>query len=423
MIKEAEYAIEVEKLTKRYGDLPAVNDISFNVRKGEVFALLGPNGAGKTTTVEIIDTIRTPTSGKVRLLGMDVTKKKHDIVPRIGVLPQGFSSFDRITVRETMQYYSRLFRCINADIDGLIALVNLTDKAEEQYMNLSGGLKQRLGIAIALVNDPEVVFLDEPTTGLDPRARREVWEVLLGLKKEGKTVFLTTHYMEEAELLADTVAIISKGKIIAMDSPVELIESNSNYLVLTLQPVDEKAFEIVRKMGFAPVHDNHKNIKVKVAGTDDVRKILNAIEGRRGVVASAWTFESPTSKRSSLSSPARRFTKARPGERGRNESARHRRKSRREHQELLPREDRNVLHVCVPDTPDTRVRHYFQGPGELKLQPLRAGPRPDRNLGGDRQDPRSYREVQDHPGQPRHRRHAVRQEQQAEPCAHYSPRL
>ncbi len=278
MTKEAEHAIEVEKLTKRYGDLLAVNDISFNVRKGEVFALLGPNGAGKTTTVEIIDTIRTPTSGKVTLLGMDVTKKKHDIVPRIGVLPQGFSSFDRITVRETLQYYSRLFSRMNTDIDGLIELANLKDKSKEQFKNLSGGLKQRLGIAIALVNDPEIVFLDEPTTGLDPRARREVWEVLLGLKKKGKTVFLTTHYMEEAELLADTVAIISKGKIIAMGSPDDLIESNANYLGLTLKSVDEKIFEIVQKMGFEPVHDNHRSIKVRVEHTDDVRKILNAIK-------------------------------------------------------------------------------------------------------------------------------------------------
>jgi ABC-2 type transport system ATP-binding protein len=278
MAKEAEHAIEVDNLTKRYVDLLAVNDISFNVRKGEVFALLGPNGAGKTTTVEIIDTIRTPTSGKVTLLGMDVTKKKHDIVPRIGVLPQGFSSFDRITVRETLQYYSRLFCRMNTDIDGLIELANLKDKSKEQFKNLSGGLKQRLGIAIALVNDPEVVFLDEPTTGLDPRARREVWEVLLGLKKKGKTVFLTTHYMEEAELLADTVAIISKGKIIAMGSPDDLIESNANYLGLTLKSVDEKVFEIVQKMGFEPVHDNHSSIKVRVEHTDDVRKILNAIK-------------------------------------------------------------------------------------------------------------------------------------------------
>ncbi|RPH82982.1 MAG: ABC transporter ATP-binding protein, partial [Desulfobacteraceae bacterium] len=257
MTQEAKFTIEVEKLTKRYGDLLAVNDISFNVRGGEVFALLGPNGAGKTTAVEIIDTIRRPTSGKVVLLGMDVTKKKHDIVPRIGVLPQGFSSFDRITVRETLQFYSRLFRRLNTDIDGLIELVKLKEKTHEQYQNLSGGLKQRLGIAIALVNDPEVVFLDEPTTGLDPRARREVWEVLLGLKKKGKTVFLTTHYMEEAELLADTVAIISKGKIIARGSPGELIESNVNYLVLTLQSVDGKTLEILRKMGFEPVLDNH----------------------------------------------------------------------------------------------------------------------------------------------------------------------
>ena len=278
MAQETEYAIKVEKLTKRYGNLLAVNDISFNVSKGEVFAFLGPNGAGKTTTVEIIDTIRRPTSGKVTLLGMDVTKKKHEIIPRIGVLPQGFSSFDRITVRETIQYYSRLFCCMNMDIDGLIELVNLKDKTKEQYKNLSGGLKQRLGIAIALVNDPEVVFLDEPTTGLDPRARREVWEVLQGLKKKGKTVILTTHYMEEAELLADRVAIISKGKIIAMGSPEELIENNTNYLVLTLQSVDEKVFEIIRKMGFEPVLNNHKEIKTRVEHTDDVQKILSAIK-------------------------------------------------------------------------------------------------------------------------------------------------
>jgi ABC-2 type transport system ATP-binding protein len=278
MTTEPEHAIDVENLTKRYGDLLAVNDISFNVRTGEVFAFLGPNGAGKTTTVEIIETIRTPTSGKVRLLGMDVTTEKRDIVPRIGVLPQGFSSFDRITVSETIQYYARLFRCKNTDVDGLIELANLKDKSKEQFRNLSGGLKQRLGIAIALVNDPEIVFLDEPTTGLDPRARREVWEVLLSLKKKGKTVFLTTHYMEEAELLADTVAIISKGKIIAMGSPDQLIESNANYLVLTLKTIDGAPFEIIRRMGFEPVHDNHRNIKVRVERTDDIQKILSAMK-------------------------------------------------------------------------------------------------------------------------------------------------
>jgi len=282
MAKPAKHAIEVENLTKRYGNLLAVNGISFKVRKGEVFAFLGPNGAGKTTTVEIIDMIRKPTSGKVRLLGMDVTKKKRSIVPRIGVLPQDFSSFDRITVRETLQYYSRLFSRNNADIDRLIELVNLKDKAEEQYKNLSGGLKQRLGIAIALVNDPEVVFLDEPTTGLDPRARREVWEVLLGLKKQGKTLFLTTHYMEEAEILADTVAIISKGMIIATGSPAGLIENHTNYLVLTLQAVDANVIEIIRKIGFEPFHDSHQDLKVRVEHTEDILKTLNAIKDAGG---------------------------------------------------------------------------------------------------------------------------------------------
>lgn len=277
IVREAEHVIEVKHLTKRYGGVLAVDDISFAVRKGEIFALLGPNGAGKTTTVEILDTIRKPTSGSVRLLGLDVSKK-HDIVPRIGVLPQGFSSFDRITVRETIQYYSRLFRRNASDADGLIALVSLGDKAKEQYRHLSGGLKQRLGIAIALVNDPELVFLDEPTAGLDPRARRDVWDVLLGLKKKGKTVFLTTHYMEEAAVLADTVAIISNGKIIAMGSPEELTERNANYLVLTLQPADEKATATVRKLGFEPVLTVNNHITIRVEHPEAVQRILSALK-------------------------------------------------------------------------------------------------------------------------------------------------
>ena len=278
MTREAEHVIEVENLTKRYGELLAVNDVSFAVRKGELFAFLGPNGAGKTTTVEIIETIRLPTSGKVSVLGMDVTRKKRDIVQRIGVLPQGFSSFDRVTVRESIQYYSRLFGGKTTDVDGLIELANLKDKSREQFKNLSGGLKQRLGIAIALVNDPEIVFLDEPTTGLDPRARREVWEVLRGLKQQGKTVFLTTHYMEEAEFLADTVAIISKGRIIATGSPDELMESSANELSLTLRSADANVFAIVREAGFDPIRHNSHYLKVRVKRADDVRKILDAVK-------------------------------------------------------------------------------------------------------------------------------------------------
>lgn len=279
MTSSAAHAIEVTALTKRYGDLLAVNDISFTVQTGEVFALLGPNGAGKTTAVEIIDTIRKPTSGSVRVLGMDVVKQRRDIISRIGVLPQGFTSFDRITVRESIHYYSRLFGRSNVDIDGLIALTNLSDKSDVQFQNLSGGLKQRLGIAIALVNDPEVVFLDEPTTGLDPRARRAVWDILLGLKSRGTAVFLTTHYMEEAELLADTVAIMFKGALVATGSPDALIERNANYLDVMLKSVDAQALDLISRLGFEPVRDVNDTVRIRVQGAGDVQGILSAIMG------------------------------------------------------------------------------------------------------------------------------------------------
>ena len=246
-----EPVIVVDKLCKHYGALRAVDNISFSVKSGEVFAFLGPNGAGKSTTAEVIETIRVPTSGTVTVLGMDVTKRKAEVVRRIGVLPQNFSSFDRITVRETLQYYARVFGC-RADIDALMDLTHLRDKSAALFNTLSGGLKQRLGIAVALVSDPEIVFLDEPTTGLDPHARRQVWEVLKGLKGRGKTVFLTTHYMEEAELLADTVAIISNGRIVAIDSPARLTEEHAEQTRLTLKSIDPAAAVAIRKLGFCP---------------------------------------------------------------------------------------------------------------------------------------------------------------------------
>lgn len=272
-----EHAIVVDGLTKDYGDLRAVNDVSFTVRQGEVFAFLGPNGAGKTTTVEIIETVRTSTSGRVRVLGMDVASRKREIIPRIGVLPQGFTSFDRITVAESIRYYSRLFGRTATDVDGLMDLTELREKRDVQFKNLSGGLKQRLGIAIALVNDPEVVFLDEPTTGLDPHARRSVWDVLQGLKNKGKTVFLTTHYMEEAELLADTVAIISRGRIVAVDSPARLTDMHSEQLRVTLTPGDAASIDVIQRMGFTPARTVDDGIYVPVHTTDDVLGILAAI--------------------------------------------------------------------------------------------------------------------------------------------------
>src|SRR5450755_3674029 len=263
-------AIVVDKLCKRYGALKAVDNISFTVKTGEVFAFLGPNGAGKSTTAEVIETIRVPTSGKVMVLGMDVTKRKAKVVRRIGVLPQNFSSFDRITVRESLQYYARVFGC-RADIDALMDLTNLRDKSAALFNTLSGGLKQRLGIAIALVSDPEIVFLDEPTTGLDPHARRQIWDVLKGLKDRGKTIFLTTHYMEEAELLADTVAIICNGRIVAIDTPAKLTEEHAEQMRLTLKSIDPAAAELIQRLGFCPVPKGDDNLCVPVKTPDDVR--------------------------------------------------------------------------------------------------------------------------------------------------------
>jgi ABC-2 type transport system ATP-binding protein len=287
----AENAIVVDHLCKRYGALRAVDDISFTVKSGEVFAFLGPNGAGKSVTVEIIETIRTLTSGKVTVLGLDVRKFKTEIVRRIGVLPQDFSSFDRITVRESLLYYARVFGC-NADVDALMDLTNLSGKANARFNTLSGGLKQRLGIAAALVNDPEVIFLDEPTTGLDPHARRQVWDVVKGLKNRGKTVFLTTHYMDEAELLADTVAIISRGKIVAIDSPARLTEMHAEQTRLTLESIDAAAFPLIQTMGYAPASTGDGNICVPVGGADDVRAILDKIQ-RAGLALAGLDVRKP----------------------------------------------------------------------------------------------------------------------------------
>ena len=283
--------IVVDKLCKSYGALKAVDDISFTVKSGEVFAFLGPNGAGKSTTVEVIETIRAPTSGTVTVLGMDVTRHKADVVRRIGVLPQNFSSFDRLTVRESLQYYARVFGC-RADIDALMDLTNLRDKSAAMFNTLSGGLKQRLGIAVALVCDPEIVFLDEPTTGLDPHARRQVWDVLKGLKARGKTVFLTTHYMEEAELLADTVAIISNGRIVAIDSPAKLTEENAEQMRVTLKSIDAAAVGLIRNLGFSPVAKGDDDLCVPVKTTDDVRRILEEIE-RSGLALGGLDVRKP----------------------------------------------------------------------------------------------------------------------------------
>lgn len=218
-----EKVIEVHSLVKRYGSFTAVDGISFEVKKGEVFSLLGPNGAGKTTTVEIMECLRSLTSGRVEILGMDVNKDSSKIKKRIGVLPQDFNAFDFLTVRENIEYFAGMFdRQIS--IDEIIKAVDLLEKKDVWFKKLSGGLKQRVGVAISMVNDPEIIFLDEPTTGLDPKARRDVWEVIRDLKQKEKTIILTTHYMEEAEILSDRVGIIDHGKLLAIGTPKDIID-------------------------------------------------------------------------------------------------------------------------------------------------------------------------------------------------------
>ena len=229
--------IGVSDLVKNYPDHPAVCGVSFRVQRGEIFALLGPNGAGKTTIVQLLQFIKEPTRGFVYVLNSEevyyATKSYRGIKEKIGVLPQGFTGFELLTVYENIDYFARMYPK-HVDIDDLIRQIGLGDKRNALFRNLSGGQKQRVGIAAALVNDPEVLFLDEPSAGLDPRARRDLWEAIKALKEKGKTVFLTTHYMDEAYHLADRVCILHKGKVVAEGSPEDLINRHGcgNLLVI-----------------------------------------------------------------------------------------------------------------------------------------------------------------------------------------------
>ena len=216
--------ILVRDLRKHYGETKAVDGISFNVEQGEVFGMLGPNGAGKTTTVEIIEGLRIPDSGHVSVLGMDPQKEGDKIKARIGVQLQTTALYPLLTVHEVINLFRSFYPGQVRDTTYVIDLVNLGEKQSTRSRELSGGQQQRLSMALALVNYPDIIFLDEPTTGLDPQARRKMWDVIQQISDEGTTVFLTTHYMEEAERLCDRVAVVDSGKIIALDSPAELID-------------------------------------------------------------------------------------------------------------------------------------------------------------------------------------------------------
>ena len=215
--------IEVKKLTKRYDTVTAVDGISFEVCEGEIFGILGPNGAGKTTTLEMIEGLKSISSGRVSLGGFDVARETDKVKALIGVQLQSSSFFDGLNLVELLKTFASLYnRRVNAL--ELLREVQLEDKATAQVVELSGGQKQRFSIAAALVNDPKVLFLDEPTTGLDPQARRNLWQLILSINKKGKTIVLTTHYMDEAELLCDRIAIMDHAKIIKLDSTANLLK-------------------------------------------------------------------------------------------------------------------------------------------------------------------------------------------------------
>ncbi len=267
--------IETHELVKVYGELKAVDHLSLGVRQGTIFSLLGPNGAGKTTTVEILEGLRTPTAGSARVLERDVQTEYAKIRQRVGILPQDFEPFDRLTPREAVAYWSRLFNreLTKDEVKGLLDDVGLLERSGVQSIHLSGGEKRKLGIAMSLVGEPDLLFLDEPTTGLDPKARRDLWSLILRVRKEGRTVLLTTHYLDEAEHLADEVGIMHKGKLVAGGSPEELIARLGNQTTIVLGGAGEAGLQEVQRRGIqARLQD--QNVLVRVADPAEMRSVL-----------------------------------------------------------------------------------------------------------------------------------------------------
>jgi ABC-2 type transport system ATP-binding protein len=230
-VSETPLAIEVRGLRKRYGEYEAVRGIDIAVRRGEVFGLLGPNGAGKTTTVEILEGYRTRTSGEVSVLGHDPARRAIELRRRIGIVLQSGGIYGHITPREALRHWAS-FYAHPRSVDEVLALVGLQAQADERSRRLSGGQLRRLDLALALVGDPELIFLDEPTTGFDPEARRAAWSAISSLRDLGKTILLTTHYLDEAQALADRVAIIKEGRILAIGPPRDLGVGAAHYRVV-----------------------------------------------------------------------------------------------------------------------------------------------------------------------------------------------
>ncbi len=285
--------IHVEGIQKRYGRTVAVADVSFDVRQGEIFGLIGPNGAGKTTTMECVEGLRSPDTGTIAVLGMNPVRDAYRLQERIGVQLQEAQLQKRIKVWEAVDLWASLYR---NPVDGnrLLEQLGLREKRDAWFMTLSGGQKQRLFIALALIHDPELVFLDELTTGLDPQARRAIWELVRGMRERGKTVFLTTHLMEEAERLCDRVAVIDHGRIVDVDTPAGLIARHCperSAIVTTGDPVAEERFRAMPQVD--AVSRAGDVVSVRGRGDDLVTNVIRCI-AEHHIAVTDFRTETPT---------------------------------------------------------------------------------------------------------------------------------
>jgi ABC-2 type transport system ATP-binding protein len=273
--------IAVRGIRKTYGRTVAVDDVSFDVEQGEIFGLIGPNGAGKTTTLECVEGLRTADRGSVTVLGLDPHRRARELQDRIGVQLQAAQLQKRIKVWEAVDLWASLYR---HPVNGgrLLEQLGLADKRNAWFMTLSGGQKQRLFIALALINDPELVFLDELTTGLDPQARRTIWDLIRGIRDRGKTVFLTTHLMEEAERLCDRVAIIEHGRIIDIDTPEGLVRRHCPERTILLRTEDSSADARIRALSrVASVTTEDGRLRIQGSGEDLIADVIQCLGEHR----------------------------------------------------------------------------------------------------------------------------------------------
>ena len=284
-------AIEARSLRKVYGELVAVDDVSFSVEPGEIFGILGPNGAGKTTTLEMVEGLREPDGGESRILGERTWPRNAAVLPRVGVQLQASAFFERLTAREQIRTFASLYGVRADQADSWLERVGLTEKADTRSERLSGGQLQRLAIACALVHEPEVVFLDEPTAGVDPQARRNLWDLLRGLNDEGRTLVLTTHHLDEAEALCDRVAIMDHGRILQLDTPAALVRGLDAPVHVYVAP-QQLTLDAARGLpGADEAHLDDTSVVISTRAPSDVLTRLAELDALEGMQVRAATLE------------------------------------------------------------------------------------------------------------------------------------